>query len=199
MRARLFVCLIFVSIALGGEEAIGEPTPTATATPPAFDACTLIQSKEVETIQGSPIKEAKSSERADGDFRVSQCFYTAADFSRSVTFVVFQKNPTGPSNRDPLEFWDRTFARYEKQDKEPDKKEPEGKARREEEEEERVPPRKIDKLGDGAFWISNRFGGTLYVLKGDRFMSISLGGTDPEPAKIDKSKKLASKALGRFK
>jgi hypothetical protein len=36
------------------------------------------------------------------------------------------------------------------------------------------------------------------VLKGDAIISISLGGADGEQVKIDKSKKLAAKALRRF-
>jgi hypothetical protein len=56
-----------------------------------------------------------------------------------------------------------------------------------------VPPKKIEGIGDEAFWASNRFGGVLYVLKGDAFISISLGGPDSEQTKIDKSKALAKK------
>ena len=199
MHVRPVIALLCGLVAITSDEAFGQasPKPTATATSVKFDACALLSKKDVEAIQGSPIKDTKSSERADGDFRMSQCFFTAAEFSRSVTLVVFQKNPTGPSNRDPLEFWNRTFARYEKEKKESDKKEPEG--RQGGEEEEGVPPRKIDKLGNEAFWVPNRFGGTLYALKGDAFISISIGGSDSEQAKLDKSKKLAAKALKRLK
>jgi hypothetical protein len=212
MRARLFAGFLFVSIALGGGQAIGQSSPTATTSPATFDACTLLQKKDVEAVVGSPIKDTKSSERLDGDFRMSQCFYTATEFSRSITLTVFQKHPTDSSKRTPIEFWKHTFARYEedeaetKEDKKEEgkkedagKKEPNLSKERGREEEEGAPPRKIDKLGDEAFWLSNRFGGTLYVLKGNAFFSISLGGTDSEPVKIDKSKKLASKALPRFK
>jgi hypothetical protein len=200
IRARTIIALLCASFLTAGECANAQATPTATPTPARFDACALLSKKEVEAIQGSPIKDTKSSERADGDFRMSQCFFTAAEFSRSVTLVVFQKNPTGPSNRDPLEFWHRTFGRYEKEKKEPDKKEAETKERRKQEgEEQGVPPRKIDKLGDEAFWVPNRFGGTLYALKGEVFISISIGGSDKEEVKLDKSKKLAAKALRGLK
>ena len=60
------------------------------------------------------------------------------------------------------------------------------------------PPKKIDGLGDEAFWVSNRFGGVLYVLKGDAFISIGVGGTDDEETKLKKSKALAEKALERL-
>src|SRR5260370_9404212 len=45
----------------------------------------LITNQESEAIQGSPIKDIKSSTRADEGFRVAQCFYTAAEFSKSVS------------------------------------------------------------------------------------------------------------------
>jgi len=38
----------------------------------------------------------------------------------------------------------------------------------------------------------------LYVLKGDAFISIGLGGTDDEDVKLKKSKVLAQKALQRL-
>jgi hypothetical protein len=66
-------------------------------------------------------------------------------------------------------------------------------------EEEGAPPRKIDKLADEAFWVPNRFGGTLYATKGDAFITISIGGSDSEQVKLDKAKKLAAKALTRLK
>jgi hypothetical protein len=197
MRRLLTLCLSCVAaVALigGSGLVVGQSTPTATPSPTKFDACKLIQKKEIEALQGS-IKDAKGSERFDGDFRVSQCFYTAAEFSHSVNLTVFQKHPTEPSRRSPTEFWKHTFGRYaEKKDDEDKEKEAKGSR----EEEEGAPPKKVDKLGDDAYWVSNRFGGTLYVLKRDAIISISVGGTDSEAVKIDKSKKLAAKALRRF-
>ena len=66
------------------------------------------------------------------------------------------------------------------------------------EKEKGPPPKKIASLGDEAYWASNRFGGTLYVLKGDAFISIGIGGTDDEETKLKKSKALAQKALQRL-
>jgi hypothetical protein len=196
MRARLFACLLclIVAVATGGD-AIAQSTAKEKSGQAKFDACTLIRKNEIEAVQGSPVRETKSSERSDGDFRLSQCFYTAAEFSRSVTLVVFQKHADRQRARSPIDFWKHTFDRYaKKEDGDSKEKEPTGR----EEREEGAPPRKIDRLGDDAYWVSNRFGGTLYILKGDTIISISLGGTDSEQIKIDKSKKLASKALRRF-
>ena len=60
------------------------------------------------------------------------------------------------------------------------------------------PPEKIDGVGDEAFWLGNRFGGVLYVLKGNSFFRISVGGAGDKAAKIDKSKKLAQMVLKRI-
>ncbi len=67
-----------------------------------------------------------------------------------------------------------------------------------EKEEKRVPPKKIEGLGDDAYWVGTRVGGTLYVLKKGAFIRLSLGGPDSQEMKIEKSKKLAEKALGRL-
>ncbi len=158
-----------------------------------IDACGLITSQEIEAVQGSPIKETKSSARSDAGFRVSQCFYTATEFSKSVSLAVMQRDPNSSATRSPKDFWKERFGRFSDDEKERDKVKEE--TERKEEKEESVPPKKIEGIGDEAFWASNRFGGVLYVLKGDAFISISLGGTDEEETKIQKSKALAQKAL----
>jgi len=53
-------------------------------------------------------------------------------------------------------------------------------------------------IGDEAFWTGNRVGGVLYVLKKDVFIRVSLGGSDTPETRINKSKALAEKALGRL-
>jgi hypothetical protein len=145
---------------------------------------------EVEAIQQSPMQETKSSARPDGAFRLSQCFYTATDFTRSVTLAVTQNDPHGQTKRSPRDFWKETFDRYSGDEKA-------RKPRREEEEKESIPPTKITGVGDEAYWTGGA-GGTLYVLKKDTFIRISVGGPDIEEAKINKSKALAQLALSRL-
>jgi hypothetical protein len=60
------------------------------------------------------------------------------------------------------------------------------------------PPKKIEGVGDDAFWSANRMGGALYVLKDNVFIRISIGGPEPEESKIEKTKALAAKALSRL-
>jgi hypothetical protein len=188
-------------------------TPQAQTTPAAakesnvvkYDACLLISSKDIEEIEGSPLKETKPSGRSDAGLRFSQCFYTTAEFNRSVSLAVTQTDPDSPAKRSVKEYWEQTFGKYKEEKKEPEqpgdkeKKESLEERRRERgEEAESVPPKKITGVGDDAFWIGSRVGGALYVLKNDAFIRVSVGGPDPEQGKIDKCKALAQKALDRL-
>jgi len=162
------------------------------------DACSLVSKEEVGSVQEVPVNETKSSEHSDGVFRVSQCFYTAAEFSKSVSLALIQKDPNQRDKRSPKDFWKEKFGPYNAKEKERDGKTEKAETKTREEKEEGIPPKKVSGLGDDAYWVSNRFGGILYVLKGDAFISISLGGTNDEATKIKKSKALAKQALQRL-
>jgi hypothetical protein len=183
MHRLLFVCLTTSLLAiLGGCSERRGATVTR-------DACGLVSKEEVESVQGSPVNETKSSEHSDGVFLVSQCLYTAAEFSKSVTLALVRSDPKQGSKRSPKDFWKEKFDPYENE---------EPKAKSGDEKEQGSAPKKIEGLGDDAYWVGNRFGGILYVLKGDAFISIGLGGTDDEETKLKKSKVLAQKALQRL-
>jgi len=200
MRGKLWVALVCCPLlVLAGcrkrETAQPAPTSSQESNRAQIDVCGLLTKDEIEAIQGSPIKETKSSARSDTAFRVSQCFYTATEFSRSVSLAVMQRDPGRPATGSPKDFWKERFGRYsDENERDRVKEETEGK----EEKEESVTPKKIDGIGDEAFWASNRFGGVLYVLKADAFISISVGGPDNEETKLQKSKALAQKALQRL-
>ena len=182
----LLLCCLLTTLLGCNKRETPPPSPRA--------ACALITLEEIQTVQASPFKEAKSSARSDAGFRVSQCFYTATEFSKSVNLAVVQRDPDHPGKRSPKDFWKEKFGRYSGEEQAEDGKSSE----RKEEKEESVRPKKIDGIGDQAFWVSSRFGGTLYVLKGDTFISIGVGGMDDQETKLKKSKALAEKALQRL-
>jgi hypothetical protein len=166
-----------------------------------IDPCSLITNEEVGGIQGSPVKDTKGSENADGSFRIAQCFYTVDPFNRSVSIAVTQADPASAKPRDPAVFWKDTFARYEGKGEAEEKEkgdEEKKKSLREEDEEKSNPPKKLDGIGDAAYWTANRMGGALYVLKNDVFIRVSVGGPDSEESKINHCKALAEKALSRL-
>jgi hypothetical protein len=186
----------------------GEPmaTTSGATTRGKIDACALLTSQEIRSVQGEPLKETKGSGSAEKGFSISQCFFTLPTFNNSISLVVTQKGD-GADGRDPKEFWEATFdresegEREKERNKKSEKEREKEKARdknREEEEEEAVPPQKIAGVGDEAFWTGSRVGGALYVLKGSSYLRVSVGGAGNQQSKINKSKALARLALKRL-
>lgn len=165
-----------------------------------IDACSLITKEEVKALQDSIVTDAKANAQSDGKFRYSQCFYTINPFNKSVSLAVTQADSASATPRDPKEFWEQTFGKYEgemaRREGDEEKK---GKSLAANEQEERGrPPKKVDGLGDSAFWNTGRVGGSLYVLKGHVFIRISVGGVDTDEERLEKTKTLAKKALSRL-
>ena len=197
----------------------GSPSPLAQNGVPAattsdaakgkgkIDACTLLTSPEIRSVQDESLKETKTSGTAEGGFSISQCFFTLPTFANSISLAVTQKGD-GADARDPKEFWEATFdkeserekekERDAKSDKERGKKTENARDGNREEEKEAVPPQKIAGVGDEAFWTGSRVGGALYVLKGNTYLRISVGGAGGRETKINKSKALARLALKRL-
>ena len=188
-------------------------TNTQAASVPSDAACAFLTKDEIKSVQKEEVKDAKGSERAENGMIVSQCFYTLNSFANSVSLQVTKTDPKSSAHRDPKDFWEQTFSKYEGEEAEKEGREREKEKEREknkeaqkgaerrgesEEEEEGAPPKKINGIGDEAFWTGNRVGGALYVLKKNSFIRISIGGQTDEATKINKSKVLAKKALARL-
>lgn len=161
---------------------------------PRVDACALLTSKEIEAVQGEGVKETKLTGQSTGGFIVSQCFFTLPTFTNSVSLLVAQKGE-GSAASDPKEFWRDTFHEYKQKEKDQDVA---GGRKKGEEEEESSPPQKVAGIGDEAFWTSSRVGGALYVLKGNAYVRISVGGPSDQATKMKRSGALARKALARL-
>jgi hypothetical protein len=184
LKAKFFFSLLALLIAFSGcrkREAAREPKA---------DACALLTSEEIAAVQGSPVKETKSSEHSEADFRVSQCYFGVEQSGKSVSLAVTQADPNHPGKRTPKDFWQETLAGHAV-DKD-------GEGDKEEKERESAAPTKIEGVGDDAYWVGNRVGGALYAIKNKTFIRISIGGPDDQKTKIEKSKTLAKKALERL-
>ncbi len=182
------------------------PVPAATtptvSTPTVknkTDVCALITGADLKIVQGAEPTDIKRSDTQDAGFIVTQCYYSLPMTSNSVVLNVTAAGESAGA-RDPREYWQETFA--SKKENEPQRerdREREGKQKEGEGEAERaVAPQKISGLGDDAYWIANRVGGALYVLRKDSFFRISVGGAGDANAKLKKSKALAQKVLKRF-
>jgi len=205
-RSRLSICLALVVTAASGcskkdepEVSSATPQPSASASPssaspspvanePAGDgsfACTLLTKEEIQAAQGEPFKDTKASLKKSAGLNFSQYYFELPTTVNSVVLTVTQR-ADGPDARDPKQNWQETFHR--------DKSAEKGK----EKEKEGGEPEKIEGLGDEAFWTGSRVGGALYVLKGNSFIRISLGGGGSREEKVEKSKTLAHSVLKRL-
>src|SRR5437016_6983068 len=91
-----------------------KPAPAAAS----FDACGLLTGADIEAVMGSPLKETKSSGAANEGMRVSQCFYTAEEFSKSVSLAVTRSDAGSSANRSANGYWQETFGRFNNEEKE---------------------------------------------------------------------------------
>jgi len=207
MLIRSIVCLMFcLAIALVSCGKRSAEPLRQSGNPEKFDACQLLKDTEIEAIMGSPIKEAKSSSNSGQGMRTAQCFYVAAEFSKSVSLSATSRDPAALGDVDVRRFWKETFGRNAERQKEREKeqegdrekKESLREQRREKGEEEGAPLRKIEGIGEEGYWSGTRVGGALYVLKGKAFIRLSIGGADTDEVRIEKAKKLAAKALERL-
>lgn len=198
MRRRFclsFIFLFVLAVFTAGCSKTKSPVVAVSPTPPAAPAssvasatagsgdfaCTLLTTDEAQAVQGEPFKNTKPSEHVAAGLIVSQCYFETPTPVNSIVLTVTRKAEGG---RDPSDSWREIFHREES-------------ARKKEGEEEKK-PLKIDGLGDEAFWTGTRVGGALYVLKGNCYIRISVGGAGDQQEKIERSKKLAESVLKRL-
>lgn len=193
MRTLSFIFIACLSGFLAGcskpeaPSAVAEQTPgtPAVASPPReeapvapVDACALLTSDEVEAVQGEPVKETKPGEKTDRGLVIYDCFVMLPTFSNSVSLSVAQRGPESGS-RSVMEVWTESFVSPKDQPKS-------------------GPPRKIAGSGDDAYWLGDERIGALFVLKGSRYLRISVGGPGNQDAKIEKCRRLAEFAITRM-
>lgn len=178
----------------------GNMNATAPAATPELktklDVCSLIDSADLKTVQGEGPTASQRSDREDAGFIVAQCYYSLPTTTNSVVLNVTTRGD-GAGARDPRDYWQTTFAAKSENEEAEQKRQ--GKSKDEGEEAEAAArPQKIGGLGEDAYWIANRVGGALYVLKKDLFFRISVGGAGDANAKLKRSKALALKVLKRI-
>jgi len=203
------------STAPGQTNAVATATPAPAVQSPApkgdVDPCSLLTSAELQTVQGEPLKETKSSGQAAGGLLNLQCLYTLPTFSNSVSLSLTERDPQAAGGRTAKQYWQEIFhgretagreggkEAGEKNGKEAgEKNQARGEREAGEEEEGSARPEAVRGLGDEAFWTASRVGGALYVLKGERFFMVSVGGKGDEESKLKKAKTLAQSALRRL-
>lgn len=160
-----------------------------------IDACKLLTGDEIKTIQGDTLKDIKPTARS-GTFIISQCFYATSQFVNSVSLTVTQQS-SDTAAENIREFWKQRFWNTGSHDKEREK-ERDNKAKVLEEEEEGAPPERVKGVGEEAYSVGDAKFGALYVLKGNKILRISVGGSHSQAERIQKMKVLAQYAISRL-
>ena len=163
-----------------------------------IDVCSLLTSAEIEAVQGEPVTQATPKPQPGGGMLLSQCLFHTKTFAKSVTLSLALPDPDKPSALTPRKFWQQQFHKAESKEKEKPAHKTSKKSESRQEEEDLPKPQAIKGLGDEAYWVSNPIAGALYVLQGDAFIRISIGGIREDAARIEKSKALANDALKRL-
>lgn len=149
-----------------------------------FNPCLLLTNGEIQSVQGHAPAQKVSSEQPAATFRFTQCYFRTPEFSSSVSLAVGTPLENDNKRSGPRRYWQQQFHSQ--------KKEAPGRKKKE-------PPKRITGLGDEAFWVGDPVTGALYVLKGDLFVRVSVGGPGDQDAKIKRAKALASHALKRLR
>jgi hypothetical protein len=158
------------------------------------DVCKLLTSAEIEGVQGERVEEAKPSAQSSGGLLMSQCLFRTPTPAKSVSLAL-----AAPSAQKPRDYWRKQFhSAAEKEEHKDDPAKASKKPSREAGEGEGSKPRAIRDVGEEAYWVGGPITGALYVLRGNNFIRVSVGGVREEPARIEKSVALARAALKRL-
>jgi hypothetical protein len=158
-----------------------------------IDACKLLTGEEIKTIQRDTLKDITPTARSGGTFVISQCFYATSQFVNSVSLTVTQQN-SNTGAEDIRELWKQRFRSAGSHDRERERE----RDKASEEEEEGAPPERVKGVGEEAYSVGNAKFGALYVLKGNKILRISVGGSHSQPERIQKMKSLAQYAISRL-
>jgi hypothetical protein len=150
------------------------------------DPCRLLTDAEVRAVQGHAPTQKIPSEQPAGSFRFTQCFYRTQELSSSVS-VALGVPLTDSKRSGPRDYWRARFKRGERDEREDS-----------EEEEKKKEPRRLAGLGDEAFWVGDPVTGALYVLRGEVFLRVSVGGAPNQAQNIKRARTLAIYALKRL-
>jgi hypothetical protein len=160
------------------------------------DACILLTGAEIETVQGEAVSETKTRIQPNGEMLITECLFHTTTFTKSVSVTLAMPFSGKPSALTPRKFWQKQFhAPNLEEDVVPAASK---SAQRPEVEEETSKPRRIEGLGEEAYWVGTPITGALYVLQGDNFVRITIGGVGEESVRIEKTKILARAAVKRL-
>ena len=188
-----WMCVLLLAAAGIAEGPFRSSPRTSTERPgKKVNACKLLTSAEIQSVQGERVEEARPSQQPSGGIVFSQCMFRTSAPAMSVSVSL-----ATPASQKPRDFWRKQFHARKESEEHESHPGTEGKKGAREEEEASA-PKNIKGVGDEAYWVGGPISGALYVLRSNTFIRISVGGVREEPARIQKSVTLARAALKRL-
>lgn len=160
--------------------------------------CALLASKEIQAVQGEPVKKTRSTLQVAGGMNLLQCVFHTPTAAKSVSLEVATVNHSNSSATTPRRFWRDQFHAFDLGEKQLPIDAKSANGLMIEPQNEQRKPRRIGGVGEEAYWVGNPVTGILYVLQGDVFLRLSVGGIREESARLEKSKALARAAIRRL-
>ncbi|HEY4817829.1 MAG TPA: hypothetical protein VIH67_10405 [Candidatus Acidoferrum sp.] len=187
------------------------------------DACSLLTSREITAVLGEPLDVTKPTVQSAGNLKMSHCLFVTRNFAKSASLDVATPASGDSGARSLRAFWRNQFhspLKHQEERRPASRKIPaqsaftsplealsteaatSGQSDGESESEaeaEAGKPRPIPGLGEEAYWVGSPLAGALYVLQGNLFLRISVGGVSKESTRIAKSKLIANAVLPRLR
>ncbi|HET9836886.1 MAG TPA: hypothetical protein VFR84_01545 [Candidatus Angelobacter sp.] len=185
------LCVAFFFTVISHAEGAKRQPKRPPVQPEKFDVCKLLTSDEIRSVQGDGVEESKPSVQSSGGLKMSQCLFRTNAPVHSVSIAV-----AAPGTERPRDFWRKQF--HSSAEKEERGRNAKGNKALPEQEETESRPRAIQGVGDEAYWVGGPVTGALYVLRGDTFIRLSVGGVREEAARIEKSVALAKLVLKKL-
>ncbi len=184
------ICLLICAAFFWTASAQNSARPATTASAANIDVCKLLTNAEIEAVQGEHVEQTRPNTRASGGLLISDCLFRTTTPSKSVSVELVMRDPNSSSALTPQEYWRKQFGSVG----------PETETQTSETREGHETPnaRRITGIGQQAYWVGNPIAGALYVLQGERFMRVSVGGVRDEKVRIERSKAIAVAALKRL-
>jgi hypothetical protein len=148
------------------------------------NACALLSAGDVQKIVGAAIVESRPSAAESRGLLLDQC-YLSTGSPRSISIAVAAPVAKRGGSISPRQFWrDRFHARSAGEGETAESGE--------------TGARPVRGVGDEAFWSGTPVAGALYVLRGDTFVRVSVGGIADERQRIERSREVAAAILPRL-
>ena len=118
--------------------------------------CALLTSKEIEAVQGEPVKETRSTLQVARGMNLLQCVFHRPTAAKSVSLEVATVNHSNLSAATPRKFWRNQFHASDLKEEElPTDAKPVKGLMIEPQNDERK-PRRIGEVGEEAYWVGNQ-------------------------------------------